>query len=151
MEPMDSLGKSKDDVGLPRASTFKTIKEMLPPDVRVSRDCQDLLIECCHEFIKMISSESNEVCSRVEKRTVAPEHLLGALDVLGFRAYIPEVRATYEQHKLETLDSPKTGQWARGADMTEEEALAEQQRMFAEARERMNNGNANTTRQSDSD
>jgi len=35
--------------------------------------------------------------------------------------------------------------------MTEEEALAEQQRMFAEARARMNNGNANPPRQSDSD
>lgn len=25
----------------------KIIKEMLPPDVRVARDTQDLLIECC--------------------------------------------------------------------------------------------------------
>lgn len=25
----------------------KIIKEMLPPDVRVARDAQDLLIECC--------------------------------------------------------------------------------------------------------
>lgn len=48
-------------------------------------------------------------------------------------------------------DSPKSGRWASGAEMTEEEALAEQQRMFAEARARMNNGNANPPRQSDSD
>ncbi|KAH9289227.1 hypothetical protein KI387_033344, partial [Taxus chinensis] len=146
MGSMDSAGKSKDEVGLPRASTCKTIKEMLPPDVRISRDCQDLLIECCHEFIKMITSESNEVCSREEKCTLAPGHLLRALDALGFREYIPEVRATYEQHKLETLDSPKAGRWAGGAGMTEEEALAKQQRMFAEARARMNNGNANNPR-----
>ncbi|RZR81508.1 hypothetical protein BHM03_00007755 [Ensete ventricosum] len=26
---------------------FKIIKEMLPPDVRVARDTQDLLVECC--------------------------------------------------------------------------------------------------------
>jgi hypothetical protein len=26
---------------------FKIIKEMLPPDVRVARDAQDLLVECC--------------------------------------------------------------------------------------------------------
>lgn len=29
------------------ATMFKIIKEMLPPDVRVARDAQDLLVECC--------------------------------------------------------------------------------------------------------
>lgn len=29
------------------ATMTKIIKEMLPPDVRVARDTQDLLIECC--------------------------------------------------------------------------------------------------------
>lgn len=33
------------------------------------------------EFINLISSESNEVCSREEKRTIAPEHVLKALQV----------------------------------------------------------------------
>lgn len=34
------------------ATMFKIIKEMLPPDVRVARDAQDLLVECCvGEFI----------------------------------------------------------------------------------------------------
>lgn len=35
----------------------------------------------------------------------------------------------------------KGGKWSNGAEMTEEEALAEQQRMFAEARARMNGSN----------
>ncbi|MQL87930.1 hypothetical protein Taro_020483 [Colocasia esculenta] len=139
MEPMDIVGKSKEDVSLPKATMFKIIKEMLPPDVRVARDAQDLLVECCVEFINLLSSESNEVCSREEKRTIAPEHVLQALQDLGFGEYIEEVYAAYEQHKLETMDSPKVGKW-NGAEMTEEEALAEQQRMFAEARARMNNG-----------
>jgi len=151
MEPMDIVGKSKDDVSLPRATMFKIIKEMLPPDVRVAKDAQDLLVECCVEFINLLSSESNDVCGREEKRTIAPEHVLSALEVLGFGDYIEEAYAAYEQHRLETLDSPKSGRWASGAEMTEEEALAEQQRMFAEARARMNNGNVNPPRQSDSD
>ncbi|KAJ8641920.1 hypothetical protein MRB53_018614 [Persea americana] len=156
MEPMDIVGKSKEDVSLPKATMCKIIKEMLPPDVRVARDAQDLLVECCvatymfvlSEFINLISSESNEVCSREEKRTIAPEHVLKALEVLGFGDYIEEVYAAYEQHKLETLDSPRGGKWS-GVEMTEEEALVEQQRMFAEARARMNG--ANIPKQSDSD
>ncbi|KAK9287837.1 hypothetical protein L1049_016279 [Liquidambar formosana] len=132
MEPMDIVGKSKEDASLPKATMTKIIKEMLPPDVRVARDAQDLLIECCVEFINLISSESNEVCSREEKRTIAPEHVLKALEVLGFGEYIEEVYAAYEQHKLETMDTIRGGKWTNGAEMTEEEALAEQQRMFAE-------------------
>lgn len=133
------------------ATMTKIIKEMLPPDVRVARDAQDLLIECCVEFINLVSSESNEVCNREDKRTIAPEHVLKALEVLGFGEYIEEVYAAYEHHKLETMqDSIKGGKLSNVAEMTEEEALAEQQRMFAEARARMN-GEAIASKQPDAD
>ncbi|XP_022886353.1 protein Dr1 homolog [Olea europaea var. sylvestris] len=140
MEPMDIVGKTKEDASLPKATMTKIIKEMLPPDVRVARDAQDLLIECCVEFINLISSESNEVCNREDKKTIAPEHVLKALEGLGFGEYIEEVYAAYEQHKLETVDTVRTGKLSNVAEMTEEQALAEQQRMFAEARARMNGG-----------
>ncbi|KAK4257305.1 hypothetical protein QN277_006908 [Acacia crassicarpa] len=140
MDSMDIVGKSKEDASLPKATMTKIIKEMLPPDVRVARDAQDLLIECCVEFINLVSSESNEVCNKEDRRTIAPEHVLKALQVLGFSDYIEEVYAAYEQHRIETVDSLRAGKWSNGAEMTEEEALLEQQRMFAEARARMNGG-----------
>ncbi|CAA3023221.1 Dr1 homolog [Olea europaea subsp. europaea] len=140
MEPMDIVGRTKEDASLPKATMTKIIKEMLPPDVRVARDAQDLIIECCVEFINLISSESNEVCGREERRTIAPEHVLKALQDLGFGEYIEEVYAAYEQHKLETVDAVRTGKLSNVAEMTEEQALVEQQRMFAEARARMNGG-----------
>ncbi|KAK1369913.1 hypothetical protein POM88_036005 [Heracleum sosnowskyi] len=55
------------------------------------------------KFINLISSESNEVCSREDKRTIAPEHVLKALEVLGFGEYIEDVYSAYEQHKVETI------------------------------------------------
>lgn len=55
------------------------------------------------EFINLISSESNEVCNKEDKRTIAPEHVLKALQVLGFGEYVEEVYAAYEQHKYETM------------------------------------------------
>lgn len=47
-------------------------------------------------------------------------------------------------------DVAKSVKWGNGAEMTEEEALAEQQRMFAEARARMNGG-ATAPKQPDPD
>ena len=35
------------------------------------------------EFINLVSSESNEVCNREEKRTIAPEHVIKALEVFS--------------------------------------------------------------------
>lgn len=46
-------------------------------------------------------------------------------------------------------DSLKSGKWSNGAEMTEEEAVAEQQRMFAEARARMNGGTTAPPKQPD--
>ncbi|MCI00581.1 protein Dr1-like protein [Trifolium medium] len=40
----------------------------------------------------------------------------------------------------EAQDNGKGAKWSGAAEMTEEQALAEQQRMFAEARARMNGG-----------
>jgi hypothetical protein len=40
------------------------------------------------EFINLLSSESNEVCSREEKKTIAPEHVLKALSVSLFSQII---------------------------------------------------------------
>ncbi|KAF6144634.1 hypothetical protein GIB67_006126 [Kingdonia uniflora] len=71
------------------------------------------------------------------------------LQVFGFGVYIEEVCAAYEQLKIETLDSPKGVKWSIPAEMTKEEALAEQQRMFAEARAKMNGG-LNLPKQPDS-
>ncbi|KAF2298847.1 hypothetical protein GH714_028287 [Hevea brasiliensis] len=86
MEPMDIVGKSKEDASLPKDSSL-------------------------------------------------------VYQILGFGEYIEEVYAAYEQHKIETTqDSLKGGKSSNGAVMTEEEAVAEQQRMFAEARARMNGG-----------
>eukprot|EP00249_Psilotum_nudum_P009267 c21822_g1_i1 orf=263-703(+) len=143
---MEIVGRAKEDVSLPKATMTKIIKEMLPREVRVARDTQDLLVECCVEFINLISSESNEICNKEEKRTIAPEHVLRALEILGFGDYIEEVHAAYEEHKKETLDSPKV--YRKDAmEMTEEEAVAAQLRMFAEARARLNSGAIAPTKQ----
>ncbi|KAL0784116.1 hypothetical protein Bca101_000361 [Brassica carinata] len=55
--------------------------------------------------------------------------------------YGEEVYAAYEQHRYETIqDSQRSVKMNTSAEMTEEEAAAEQQRMFTEDRARMNGG-----------
>ncbi|CAN6805590.1 unnamed protein product [Brassica oleracea] len=121
MDPMDIVGKSKEDASLPKATMTKIIKEMLPADVRVARDAQDLLIDLMKSVTKRINEQSHP------------------------SMYGEEVYAAYEQHRYETIqDSQRSVKMNTSAEMTEEEAAAEQQRMFTEDRARMNGGPCST-------
>ena len=70
-----------------------------------AKETRDLLIECCVEFITMLSSEANEIAEKDAKKTIACEHITKALQELGFGEYVPEL--------LEVADSFKTSQVVR--------------------------------------
>ena len=42
------------------------------------------MLNCCTEFIHLISSESNDICNQQQKKTISAEHVLAALEKLGY-------------------------------------------------------------------
>ena len=60
------------------------VKELCP-NIRVSNDARELVLACCTEFIHLLSSEANEMCNNQQKKTINAEHVLMALDSLGYR------------------------------------------------------------------
>lgn len=64
-----------------------------------AKDSRDLLIECCVEFITMISSEANEIAEKDAKKTIACEHITKALEELGFGEYVPDLLEVAQQFK----------------------------------------------------
>lgn len=56
-------------------------------------------MECCVEFITLISSEANDISEKEAKKTIACEHVEKALRDLGFGDYVPDVLAVAEEHK----------------------------------------------------
>lgn len=67
--------------------------------ITFARDARDLLIDCCVEFITLISSEANEIAEREAKKTIATEHIDKALRELGFPEYVREVLASAGEMK----------------------------------------------------
>lgn len=49
------------------------------------------MIECCVEFITMISSEANDIAEKEAKKTIACEHVKTALEEFGFGNYVDEI------------------------------------------------------------
>ena len=101
---------------LPAATVQKIINEVLAANpgavgdsqghtMTFAKETRDLLIECCVEFITMLSSEANEIAEKDAKKTIACEHITKALQDLGFGEYVPEL--------LSVADSFKTSQVVR--------------------------------------
>ncbi len=86
---------------IPLATVQKIITEILPSSSgqNFARDARDLLIECCVEFITLISSEANDISEKEAKKTIAVEHIEKALTELGFQDYVPDVLAVADEFK----------------------------------------------------
>jgi len=133
------MTEKAEDLSLPKATISKIIKEMLPDDIKCANDTRDLIMECCVEFIHVLSSESNEVCTKENKKTIAPEHILKALKSLGFETYVDEVSKVYSEHKVEAQVRHKGTRKLDTLGISHEELLREQQKLFAEARNNFEN------------
>lgn len=85
----------------------KIITEILSadPGVAYARETRDLLIECCVEFINMISSQANEIAEKEAKKTIACEHVTAALEELGFGDYAPELLRVAQEYKVQQVVS----------------------------------------------
>jgi len=83
------------------ATVGKIVQEILPPSsgLAFGKDARDLLIECCVEFITLISSEANEISEKESKKTIACEHITKALEQLGFPEYVAGVLEVAGEHK----------------------------------------------------
>lgn len=76
-----------------------------------TREARDVLIECCVEFLTLISSEANEIAEREAKKTIATEHIEKALRELGFPEYVEEVVSVAEDHKEQLKVIFLRGSW----------------------------------------
>lgn len=101
------IHKGNDDLSLPKATVQKIINEILAhdPGMPFARETRDLLIECCVEFITLISSEANEIAEKDAKKTIACEHVTTALEQLGYPDYVPEILKVAQDHKTQQVVS----------------------------------------------
>lgn len=81
MDKMSTENKDEDELSIPRAALNKMIKELIP-NIRVANDARELILNCCTEFIHLVSSEANEICNKQSKKTISPEHIIAGNEVI---------------------------------------------------------------------
>ncbi|EPQ26851.1 uncharacterized protein PFL1_05486 [Pseudozyma flocculosa PF-1] len=134
-------GVGDDELSLPKATVQKLISDLLPSDLSCAKDTRDLLIECCVEFIHLVSSEANDVCERDSKKTIAPEHVVQALKDLGFQDFVDEVQGVLGEHKRLQKDRERKTTRMEQSGLTEEELQRQQELLFAASKARFEASN----------
>ncbi|KAK5075053.1 negative cofactor 2 transcription regulator complex subunit ncb2 [Lithohypha guttulata] len=143
------LGGGNEELSLPKATVQKIISEILPqlpPEVSLGNDmtftkgARDMLIQCSMEFLRMLSSEANDVSEKESKKTIAVEHVEAALKDLGFGDYIGGIRGVVGEWKEVQTKRVNRGErmknWG-GLNVSEEELEKMQAALFGEAKEKM--------------
>ncbi|XP_067140908.1 protein Dr1 isoform X2 [Centruroides vittatus] len=124
------MAENDEELTIPRAAMNKMIKELLP-QIRIANDARELLLNCCTEFIHHISSEANEVCNKQQKKTISAEHVLTALENVGFGAYKEEAEAVLKDCKAVAAKRRRQSTRLENLGIPEEELLRVQQELFA--------------------
>ncbi|RMY98482.1 hypothetical protein D0862_07565, partial [Hortaea werneckii] len=142
-----------DDLSLPKATVQKIITETLSSpalhahlgindpnagNMSFAKETRDLLIECCVEFITMLSSEANEIAEKDAKKTIACEHITKALEDLGFGEYIPSLHDVAESFKTSQVTRERKQTKIEQSGMTNEELIRAQEELFRSAGEKYN-------------
>ncbi|XP_065164938.1 protein Dr1 [Atheta coriaria] len=123
-----------DELTLPRASINKMIKELVPT-VRIANEARELVLNCCTEFIHLLSSEANEICNQLNKKTINADHIFMALEKLGFTDYQAEAEAVLKDCKAVAAKRRRQSTRLENLGIPEEELLRQQQELFAKARQ----------------
>ena len=105
------------------------------PSFRVANDARDLITNCCTEFIRLIATNANEICEKDQKKTISAEHVLSAMEKVGFGDYRQEVIAVYRDCKEVAAKRRRGSMRLENLGISEEELLRQQQELFARARE----------------
>merc|ERR1712192_40639 len=123
-----------DELTIPRAAMNKMIKELLP-NIRVANEARELVLNCCTEFIHLISSESNNICNQQQKKTISAEHVLAALEKLGYGDFRKDAEEVLTECKETAAKRRRQSTRLENLGIPEEELLRQQQELFARARE----------------
>jgi len=102
--------------------------------MQCARETRDLIIDCCIEFIHLVSSQANEICDQESRKTISPEHIITALEQLEFHHFIPEIKEVFEEHRTQAKEREKKVSKLEETGLTEEELWEQQKALFDKSR-----------------
>lgn len=105
----DSHGVIKEqDRLLPIANVGRIMKQILPPNAKISKEAKETMQECVSEFISFVTGEASDKCHKEKRKTVNGDDICWALGNLGFDDYSPPLKRYL--HIYRELEGEKANQ-----------------------------------------
>ncbi|KAF4393727.1 hypothetical protein G4B88_007713 [Cannabis sativa] len=83
---------------LPIANVGRMMKQILPPNAKISKEAKETMQECVSEFVSFVTGEASEKCRRERRKTVNGDDVCWALAALGFDEYAGPLKRLNDQN-----------------------------------------------------
>lgn len=130
---------NSEDLLLPKATVQKIIGEILPKDIVISKEAREAITECSIEFIMILLTQLNDIAEKEAKKTIALDHVIKALEELGFHNYLGIINKVLDEHKELLKGKEKKSNKFLSSGLSEEELLRQQEELFKKLRARLQN------------
>ncbi|KAK7277722.1 hypothetical protein RJT34_22737 [Clitoria ternatea] len=93
---------------LPIANVGRIMKQILPPNAKISKEAKETMQECVSEFISFVTGEASDKCHKEKRKTVNGDDVCWALATLGFDDYAEPLKRYL--HKYRELEGERVNQ-----------------------------------------
>lgn len=102
-DDIDGVIKEQDQL-LPIANVGRIMKQILPPNAKISKEAKETMQECASEFISFVTGEASEKCLKERRKTVNGDDVCWALGALGFNDYTGPLRRYLHRYREQERD-----------------------------------------------
>ncbi|MQL71534.1 hypothetical protein Taro_003876 [Colocasia esculenta] len=84
---------------LPIANVGRIMKQILPPNAKISKEAKETMQECVSEFISFVTGEASDKCHKEKRKTVNGDDVCWALGTLGFDNYADAMKRYLHKYR----------------------------------------------------
>ncbi|KAJ9154487.1 hypothetical protein P3X46_027813 [Hevea brasiliensis] len=105
---------------LPIANVGRIMKQILPPNAKISKEAKETMQECVSEFISFVTGEASDKSRKERRKTVNGDDVCWAMGALGFDDYAEPLRRYLQRYR--ELEGDRANQEKADNSNTEEKA-----------------------------
>ncbi|CAL4972261.1 unnamed protein product [Urochloa decumbens] len=84
---------------LPIANVGRIMKDVLPPQAKISKRAKETIQECATEFVGFVTGEASERCRRERRKTINGDDICHAMRSLGLDHYADAMRRYLQRYR----------------------------------------------------
>lgn len=96
---LDDGGIKETDRLLPIANVGRIMKQILPPNAKISKEAKETMQECVSEFISFVTSEASNKCRKEKRKTISGDDICSAMSALGFDDFVDPMRRYLSRYR----------------------------------------------------